>query len=619
MGRQGREGHRRDPGVAVLGVGGIGAVRRDRPGRHLGRLPRHLVEPRHVSAEPGAEHGVRRARLRDHVVALVAAHRMPVALVDHAVGAAAPEFHAAVVLLAAVDAVGKAVVHRQVVELSGGLVVPARPALPPVHRDRGALVSPLDHVRSVARVDPEEVVVVAPRRSLEEAEGLAAIRGTPDRLAGHVHGLRIVGVHGEPAEVAAGQYGVAVRELPMGAAVVGAVEPARVVRGRRRGERRSFDCHRRIDDRPAAARRHREPDAPQVRRRQPLGEAVPVDAAVGALVDAGSRPRLGHEVVQPRVNAHLPHGGVHHRGVGGIPGEIHGPGRIVHVQLLLPMLAAVGRQVHAALGVGAEHVPHRGHQHPIRIVRIHQNAPDVVGGLEPDVGPRIPGIVRPVDSVAGGNVVARSDLSGSDVDDVGIGRGDGQGAHGRRGLMLHQPLPGASGIGGLPDPAARRPEVEGVRFAGHSFGDRRPAGAEGTDESPVQFLKGARRHIRRRTALQRRPRLRSEHEQEGGGGRDFGHLGCLQRVVQRKRSHELNATAAKLQPGGHPARRPPLGGPAAWAPDLPENLLVSFDPGAPQIAGMQAPTARFGRVRRPEPIALCSLSGAGTEPGVIEG
>jgi len=93
-------------------------------------------------------------------------------------------------------------------------------------------------------------------------------------------------------------------------------------------------------------------------------------AAVLALVDPRSRASLRHEVVEPGVHAHLPQGGVNDRRMCGIPCEVHGARRLVHVKHLLPMLAPIVGQKDAALRIGAEHVPKRGDQYPIGIGRI---------------------------------------------------------------------------------------------------------------------------------------------------------------------------------------------------------------------------------------------------------
>src|SRR5204862_6855259 len=150
----------RDAGPGVPDGGGPRAVCRYGPRRDLGGLPRGFVEPGQVAAEPAPEYAVGVAGLGDHVVALVPAHRMPVASLDHAVRPAAGYLHGAVLLLAAGGVIGKAVVGREVIELAGGLVVPAGPARAAVHRHHRALVRACDHVRRIGGVDPQDVVIV---------------------------------------------------------------------------------------------------------------------------------------------------------------------------------------------------------------------------------------------------------------------------------------------------------------------------------------------------------------------------------------------------------------------------------------------------------------------------
>src|SRR6185295_4354626 len=250
-------------------------------------------------AEAAAVDDVGVARKGNVVVALVAAHRIPVAEGELAVIAAARHRHRAAVLLAAVDPVGETVVGGHVVELPGRLVVPGAPGLAAVDGDDGALIGAGDHPLRVVRIDPQEVVVVAARRAAEEGEGLAAVGRAPQRLARHVDHIGILGIHLHHGEVRAGEARRGIDALPGGAAVVGTVDPG-ICDGVDGG----------IDARAAAAARYGETDASQRSGGQAVaGEPRPGLAAVGRFVDAAPRPDARHVVGLPGIVAHLPGGG----------------------------------------------------------------------------------------------------------------------------------------------------------------------------------------------------------------------------------------------------------------------------------------------------------------------
>ena len=67
-----------------------------------------------------------------------------------------------------------------------------------------------------------------------------------------------------------------------------------------------------------------------------------------------------------------------------------------------------------------------------------------------------------------------------------VGRRDGERADGAGRLVVEDRLPGAAGIGGLPDAAVVDADVEDVRLAGDAGGADRPAAAERADHAPLQ-------------------------------------------------------------------------------------------------------------------------------------
>ena len=98
------------------------------------------------------------------VATLGEAVRIPVARDDRALVGPAGNADSAVVLLSAVDSVGKPVVGVEVVELRRRLVVDRRPRSASVEGHAGASVVASDHTPRIARVYPEVVIVSVGRR-----------------------------------------------------------------------------------------------------------------------------------------------------------------------------------------------------------------------------------------------------------------------------------------------------------------------------------------------------------------------------------------------------------------------------------------------------------------------
>src|SRR5262249_39751861 len=99
----------------------------------------------------------------------------PLAIADRSKVAAARDAHRAALLLAAADPVREVGGDADVIELRGGLVVPAAPGLAAIAGDVGALIADQDENRWIAGVDPQILVVVAAGRTAQPRPGLAAV------------------------------------------------------------------------------------------------------------------------------------------------------------------------------------------------------------------------------------------------------------------------------------------------------------------------------------------------------------------------------------------------------------------------------------------------------------
>ena len=99
----------------------------------------------------------------------------------------------------------------------------------------------------------------------------------------------------------------------------------------------------------------------------------------------------------------------------------------------------------------------------------------------------LPRVGRFVHAVADCEVGADDSRAGADVDDVGIGRRDGDGADRAGGLVIEQRRPGGTVVGGAPDAAVVEADVEDVGLAGHAGKRAGASGARRPDGAPVHL------------------------------------------------------------------------------------------------------------------------------------
>ena len=438
---------------------------------------RVVVAEHHAAAAGGAADGsgvddVRIVGAHLDVAALRVADRVAVAHADDALVRAAGHADGGVVLLRAVDPVRNAGVGGDVVELRGRLVVDRRPGVAAVERDAGAAVVALDHAARIGGVDPQIVIVAV--RGRHAGEGLAAVGRLPRLQVEHPDGVGVLRI-GEHVVVVPGaltQVALRARHLPGGAAVLGTEQGALL----------------RLHDRPHPARpggRAGDADAPldALRQARVAGQLGPGVAAVDRLEDAAAGAA---RLQDPRPADHLPERGVEDARVGRVDAEVDGAGLGVAEQHLLPGRAAVARAEHAALLVRPEGVAERGHVDQIGVVRIDADAADVARVGQADAAPGRAAVGRPVDAVAVRDVDADARLAGAGVDDVGVGGGHGDRAHGGGPEeAVGDVLPVGAAVGRLPDAAGAGAEVEGLRVR-RVPGDRHHAAAAvRTDAAPL--------------------------------------------------------------------------------------------------------------------------------------
>ncbi len=248
--------------------------------------------------------------------------------------------------------------------------------------------------------------------------------------------------------------------------------------------------------------RDRQPDLADVALGEAHGELAPGLAAVLALVD----PRLG-AAAHERGDAPAPLVGrcVDRVGVGGV--EL-GRG---HARVLgdredeRPGLAAVGRPIKAALAArGPERALGRD-EDDVRVARVDQYPPDVLGLGEAHVRPGLAAVRAPIDAVAEADVTPADVLARAHPDVLGIGRVEGEAADRVRGLRVEDGRPGRAGVLRLPDAARAHGHVPGGPLQG----------MDGDVADPS-------RHDGRADVAEGEPREELRVEARSGRGRRFG-------------------------------------------------------------------------------------------------
>ena len=418
-------------------------------------------------------------RIGHGVAVLLDADRMPLAERDHPVVAAARHAGRAAFLLPATHVIGERVVGIHVIHLRGGLVVPGAPGLAAVHADDRALVARhRDDVR-VIRVDPGALIVVAAGRAAQRHPALSAVLRPVADGARDDDRVRVLRIDRRDRQIAAADAArrprVGSDAHPVLAGVVGSVDAD--------GARVGDGCVNPI----RIARRDRDVrlnNSITVTARQTIGERPPVVAAVGRLEDAaiGAGPRA----VFPRSLPLFPEARVNNLGIARIELQIRRSGVLVLRQDLLERAAAVGGSIHAALVVRPVRVSEHRYEQPIRVVRIDDDVRDLLTIAQAEVRPGLAGVDRFVDAVTYRQVRPREPFAAADVDDVWIGRRDGNRADRAGRLIVEGRQPCAAEIGGLPDAAVHRADVEDIRRARDAGDGLGPPAAKWSDRAPAQ-------------------------------------------------------------------------------------------------------------------------------------
>ena len=154
----------------------------------------------------------------------------------------------------------------------------------------------------------------------------------------------------------------------------------------------------------------------------------------------------------------------------------------------LPGLAAVGGTEKAALFVRTVGMAEHGGENSIGIARIDGQRGDLLAVAQAEMSPGLSGVGRFVDSVANGEVGAMQAFAAGDINNVGIGGSDGDGADRLRGFVVEDRSPGAAVVVGFPDAAVDLAHIEDIGLAGNAGGGASAAAAKRADHAPMQIL-----------------------------------------------------------------------------------------------------------------------------------
>src|SRR5258708_19587796 len=92
---------------------------------------------------------------------------------------------------------------------------------------------------------------------------------------------------------------------------------------------------------------------------------------------------------------------------------------------------------------------------------------DVAGVLQADVAPGLAGVAGTIDAIAERDVAADAGFAAADINHIGIGFGDGDGADGRGGLLFEEGIPGVARVGGFPTPPTAPAKIENSGLPSH--------------------------------------------------------------------------------------------------------------------------------------------------------
>ena len=224
--------------------------------------------------------------------------------------------YGAVVLLRAVNAIGKIVVRGDVIKLRGWLIHLRGPIFAAIHGNGGAAIVAVDHAIGIIGIDPQTVMVAV--RSGDAFERFASIDGTIQPGVGDIDFVGIFRVGPQVREIpgALPEAMIFIDKRPVFAAVAAAIQAALFRFDQRVNNIRIFAGYAHAD----AAQRA-------------LGHAVAFDALPGAaiVIRTVQAVFVAAAVEHPRSAIAFPHRGEKHVRVVRIENDVDAAGAIIEI------------------------------------------------------------------------------------------------------------------------------------------------------------------------------------------------------------------------------------------------------------------------------------------------
>ena len=151
-----------------------------------------------------------------------------------------------------------------------------------------------------------------------------------------------------------------------------------------------------------------------------------------------------------------------------------------------------------------------GDEQPVRIAWIDDDLRDLLAVAQAEMRPRLSGVGGFVDAVARREIGTLQPFAAAHVDDVRIGRRDGNRADRAGRLVVEDRRPDAAVVGRLPHAAVGGGDVEDVGLRRHAGGRLRPSAAMRADHPPPHLA------VHRGRDLLRRGPCARDHETHHG-------------------------------------------------------------------------------------------------------
>src|SRR6266481_8910323 len=128
----------------------------------------------------------------------------------------------------------------------------------------------------------------------------------------------------------------------------------------------------------------------------------------------------------------------------------------------------------------------RRNQHDVRILRINENAPNMLRITQANIGPRLSTVGGFVNTIAVGEIRTQVSFAGAHINDVGVRWSERNCANRSNRLTVKNRFPRFSAVRGLPYAAANRAQVINVRLSFNSAYGNTASAAEGANTAPAQ-------------------------------------------------------------------------------------------------------------------------------------